>query len=280
MFTAQIPCSITEHAISAAKDGKGYSVRQTDRHIRAADATHRYFPIKGKTCKPLRHVTRAGEERLREASKLFVEGASHAEIWLPSGQRFCHRQGLCATTSLGRLDAGLKEGIDEDELLARQIGLSDASQLSTTQEKYKERIKEKLLEVCTSCSTCHVCSKFCHQAPDLVNSMSCVLNERFTLFCKAYTTTQCHSCSSQCSKQQRLRQRGRSGIESSPLASTPTGRGSTSRPCSSSQPPWTGKGPSVPWEARSSSGWRLHIRSRLYSCCASQSASCGAVRID
>ena len=46
-----------------------------------------------------------------------------------------------------QLDAGLKQGIDEDELLARQIGLSDASQMSTTQEKYKERIKQKLVEV-------------------------------------------------------------------------------------------------------------------------------------
>ena len=57
-----------------------------------------------------------------------------------------------AASSLGRLNAGLKEGIDEDELLARQIGLSDAGQMSTTQEKYKERIKEKLLEVLSSCS--------------------------------------------------------------------------------------------------------------------------------
>ncbi len=52
-----------------------------------------------------------------------------------------------------RLDAGLKEGIDEDELVARQIGLPDVSKMSTTQEKYKERIKEKLLEVQTTCST-------------------------------------------------------------------------------------------------------------------------------
>ena len=37
--------------------------------------------------------------------------------------------------------------MDEDELLARQIGLSDASQMSSTQERYKKRIKEKLLEV-------------------------------------------------------------------------------------------------------------------------------------
>ena len=53
----------------------------------------------------------------------------------------------------GRLGAGLKEGIDEDELVARQIGLPDPSKMSTTQEKYKERIKEKLLEVQTPCST-------------------------------------------------------------------------------------------------------------------------------
>ena len=42
--------------------------------------------------------------------------------------------------------------MDEDELLARQIGLSDASQMSSTQEKYKMRIKEKLLEVSSALS--------------------------------------------------------------------------------------------------------------------------------
>ena len=82
MFTAKIPSSLTEHAISAAKDGICYPVRQLDRHSHAADATYRHFPIKGKTCKPLRHVTRAGEERLREASKLFVEGETHARMHL------------------------------------------------------------------------------------------------------------------------------------------------------------------------------------------------------
>lgn len=72
--------------------------------------------------------------------------------------RRCPPFGLRAASSSGRLNAGLKEGIDEDELLARQIGLSDAGQMSTTQEKYKERIKEKLLEVHISCSTLQICS--------------------------------------------------------------------------------------------------------------------------
>lgn len=61
---------------------------------------------------------------------------------------------------MGRLDAGLKEGIDEDELVARQIGLPDVSKMSTTQEKYKDRIKEKLLEVCTPCSTVLILTGF------------------------------------------------------------------------------------------------------------------------
>ena len=80
MFTAQLPCSFTEHALSAAKDSVCYPVLQLDRQLQAGNATHRQFPGKGKTCKPLRHVTRAGEERLREASKLFVEGQCPAEM--------------------------------------------------------------------------------------------------------------------------------------------------------------------------------------------------------
>lgn len=57
-----------------------------------------------------------------------------------------------------RCHAGLKNGIDEDELLARQIGLTDPSQMSSTQEKYKERIKQKLLEVNILQSMTSVCS--------------------------------------------------------------------------------------------------------------------------
>ena len=61
---------------------------------------------------------------------------------------------LCMTDA----HAGLKNGIDEDELLARQIGLTDPSQMSSTQEKYKERIKQKLLEVNILQSMTSVCS--------------------------------------------------------------------------------------------------------------------------
>lgn len=80
MFTAQLPCSLTEHALSVAKDSVCYPVPPLDRQFYAGNATHRHFPGKGKTCKPLRHVTRAGEERLREASKLFVEGQCPSEM--------------------------------------------------------------------------------------------------------------------------------------------------------------------------------------------------------
>ena len=80
MFTAQTPCSTTEHAISAGKDSVCYPLLQIDRQIHAANAAHRHFTGRGRTCKPLRHVTRAGEERLREASKLFVEGKHPAEL--------------------------------------------------------------------------------------------------------------------------------------------------------------------------------------------------------
>ena len=45
--------------------------------------------------------------------------------------------------------AGLREGVDEDDLVAQELGLLDASQMTTVQEKYKERIKQKLVEVLT-----------------------------------------------------------------------------------------------------------------------------------
>ncbi len=45
--------------------------------------------------------------------------------------------------------AGLREGVDEDDLVAQELGLQDASQMTTVQEKYKERIKQKLQEVPT-----------------------------------------------------------------------------------------------------------------------------------
>ena len=83
-------------------------------------------------------------------------------------------QTLLLSWLTGPMDAGLKEGIDEDELPARQIGLSNASQMSTTQEKYKERIKEKLLEVlhaaphASLCSSSLVCLQTMSSAPQAV----------------------------------------------------------------------------------------------------------------
>lgn len=151
MFATQIPCSITDHTKQTIIDTRHQWLHPSYRQGHTVDATHRLFPLKGRTCKHVRHVSRAGsEEGLKEGSKLYVEGAGrdsgvahsndkrqaltcHNCVWLADHYQCCH--------------AGLKEGIDEDELLARQIGLTDASQMSTTQEKYKQRMKEKLLEV-------------------------------------------------------------------------------------------------------------------------------------
>ena len=46
--------------------------------------------------------------------------------------------------------AGLKEGADADDLIAQELGVGDASQLSDTQERYKEKIRQKLEEVRTA----------------------------------------------------------------------------------------------------------------------------------
>ncbi|CAL8463999.1 g3534 [Coccomyxa elongata] len=41
---------------------------------------------------------------------------------------------------------GLREGIDEDDLVAQELGLENASQLTNVQERYKDKIKQKLQE--------------------------------------------------------------------------------------------------------------------------------------
>lgn len=102
MFTQQTPCSITEHAIFAAKEGSIHPVRQLDRHLRTADATYLHFPLKGRTCKHLRHVSRAASEErpgLREASKLFVEGAASCRGVLSPWTAPAHSPGLKALFS-------------------------------------------------------------------------------------------------------------------------------------------------------------------------------------
>ena len=41
---------------------------------------------------------------------------------------------------------GIQKGMDEDELVARELGYSSARQLSQTQEEYKDKLKQKLTE--------------------------------------------------------------------------------------------------------------------------------------
>lgn len=50
----------------------------------------------------------------------------------------------------GRSGAGIREGIDEDDLVAVQLGKAKAAQLSEVQQKYKDKVKQKLAEVAYS----------------------------------------------------------------------------------------------------------------------------------
>ena len=44
--------------------------------------------------------------------------------------------------------AGVKDkGLDPDEAIARQLGLGKASEMSELQEKYKDKMKDRLAEV-------------------------------------------------------------------------------------------------------------------------------------
>lgn len=42
---------------------------------------------------------------------------------------------------------GIRQGIDEDDLVAVQLGKAKAAQLTDVQQKYKDRLKEKLAQV-------------------------------------------------------------------------------------------------------------------------------------
>lgn len=42
---------------------------------------------------------------------------------------------------------GVRRGIDEDDLVAVQLGKAKAAQLTDVQQKYKDRLKEKLAQV-------------------------------------------------------------------------------------------------------------------------------------
>lgn len=116
---------------------------------------------------------RAGDEkRIRQASADYIEGGGleHASVLSAPRQSPCRSPGslsrssatlfacLLACASMKGLCqdlefigcflcAGLREGVDEDDLVAQELGLLDASQMTSVQEKYKERIKAKLQEV-------------------------------------------------------------------------------------------------------------------------------------
>ena len=73
MFTAHSSCSVTEHATSIPYSSFPLPPSQVIRD--GYTTAYRLLPIKGRTCKSSRHVSRAGsEERVREAAKLYNEG--------------------------------------------------------------------------------------------------------------------------------------------------------------------------------------------------------------
>lgn len=43
--------------------------------------------------------------------------------------------------------AGVRKGIDEDDLVALQLGKARAQELSMVQQKYKDKLKQRLIEV-------------------------------------------------------------------------------------------------------------------------------------
>lgn len=47
--------------------------------------------------------------------------------------------------------AGLKEGIDEDDLVAKELGKDKVEQLTDVQQKYKDKIKARLAQVSMVC---------------------------------------------------------------------------------------------------------------------------------
>ena len=42
---------------------------------------------------------------------------------------------------------GVRKGVDEDDLVALQLGKTRAEELSNVQQKYKDKLKQKLAEV-------------------------------------------------------------------------------------------------------------------------------------
>ena len=42
---------------------------------------------------------------------------------------------------------GVRKGIDEDDLVALQLGKARAQELSMVQQKYKDKLKQRLIEV-------------------------------------------------------------------------------------------------------------------------------------
>ena len=47
--------------------------------------------------------------------------------------------------------AGLKEGIEEDDLVAKELGKDKVEELTDVQQKYKDKIKARLAQVSLMC---------------------------------------------------------------------------------------------------------------------------------
>lgn len=54
----------------------------------------------------------------------------------------------CVTCCTTPLCTGIEQGVDPDELVARELGKADLRELSSAQDEYRDKIRDKLSEVC------------------------------------------------------------------------------------------------------------------------------------
>jgi hypothetical protein len=72
---------------------------------------------------------------------------------------------LCTELNSRDTFEGVRKGIDEDDLVALQLGKARAQELSIVQQKYKDKLKQRLIEVTRWFHCCYFqrhCMAFCH----------------------------------------------------------------------------------------------------------------------
>lgn len=89
-----------------------------------------------------------GARKLSQAARDYAAGQC-ASVWSATNYVVRNTQQHIIYLT-GRSSAGIREGIDEDDLVAVQLGKAKAAQLSEVQQKYKDKVKQKLAEVACS----------------------------------------------------------------------------------------------------------------------------------